>query len=397
MPAHPRSAPFLCAVFCLAALALPRTAFAQEASSVEQRLQALEAEIRSLRAENEQLRRDLGGTPSATATLVRPGGKETTLSLSGLVQAQAEFGDRGDTRGHSHDRFRLRRVRLGVSGRFAEDFDFKVEGEYAGSSTQLTDGFINWSHFSWANVKVGQFKPPFGFEFLFSDPRLYLVERTFGTDRLTLNRQVGAQLHGEGLNDRLNFAVGAFNGSGQNVSTNDNDQFTWVGRVSGVAWQGEWLSQPGRLQAGANAFHSRDTALNLASDFDFATNRFTGHRTGAGFDVQLNLGRFDLWAEWLNVHFEPDSASAPADFDAAAWYLQGTYFILPKKLQLAVRFDEFDPNDSRRSNETETWTLGANWLIKGDDLKLMINYNIIDVPPPLPEQQQLMLRSQVIF
>ena len=173
------------------------------------------------------------------------------------------------TRGGSADRIRLRRIRLGASGRFLHEFDFKVEGEYAGSSVVLTDGFFNWSRWSWASVKAGQFKTPFGYEFLASNSRRFTIERTLGTERLTLNRQVGVQASGDVFESRLGYTVGAFNGNGRNVTTN--------------------------------------------------------------------------------------------------------------------------------ANETDTWTLGANWLMNGGDLKFQLNYNLVDVPPPTPLQKQLVLRTQVVF
>ncbi len=377
----------------LAARALPLWA---DDAAVEARLQALESRLRQLEAENRQLRQELGVGGSGAAS-VKPAGKESVLTINGLVQVQGEFGDKGDSRGSANDRFRLRRLRLGAAGRFLEEFDFKIEGEYVGTSASLTDGYINWSHFAWANVKAGQFKSPFGYEFLAADPKLLLVERTFGTDRLTLGRQVGVQINGDFFEKRLSYAAGAFNGNGMNVTTNDNENFNYVGRLSGILWSGKVLGQPVKWSAGLDGFTTRDTALSLPGDFGFSGNSFTGRRYGTAADTQVNVGPFDLWAEWLDVHFDPTNHVPAAKFDAKAWYLQGTYFVLPKEVQLAVRYDTFDPNDMRTADQTDTWTFGANWFLKGDDIKLQLNYNLVKVPAPTPRQRQLVLRTQVIF
>ena len=58
---------------------------------------------------------------------------------------------------------------------------------------QLTDAYINWNHFDFANVKAGQFKTPFGYEQLYADPKLFTIERTSANDRLTVSRQIGVQ------------------------------------------------------------------------------------------------------------------------------------------------------------------------------------------------------------
>ena len=97
---------------------------------IEERFQALEKEIKALRQENVELRKAIGMENNTTAgqILVKPAGKESSLKLGGLIQAQADFGDKGDSRFSSdNDRFYLRRTRLNVAGNFLEEFDFKVE------------------------------------------------------------------------------------------------------------------------------------------------------------------------------------------------------------------------------------------------------------------------------
>lgn len=204
-------------------LLLPTLPLCAQSDPIESWLQALERELKAMKMENQRLRQDLGIDGRAGLTAVKPAGREPVLSIGGLVQAQGEFGEKGDSRGSANDRFRLRRVRLAATGKFLEDFDFKVEGEYVGSSATLTDGFINWNHFAWANVKIGQFKTPFGFEFMQADPKLYTIERTLGSDRLTLNRQVGVMVNGDFADKRLSYAASIVNGNGMNTTTNDNE------------------------------------------------------------------------------------------------------------------------------------------------------------------------------
>src|SRR5689334_14635335 len=163
---------------------------------------------------------------------------EASLTLGGLLQVQFEDGDRGDSRfpATGEDRFYLRRARLNATGTFAEQFDFRLEFDLAGTlgsttglRAQMTDGYVNWNRYAYANVRAGQFKTPFGFEQLYADPRLLTIERSLANDRLTLNRQLGAQLWGDLLDKHLSYAVGVFNGNGVNNSANDNGKFLWAG------------------------------------------------------------------------------------------------------------------------------------------------------------------------
>jgi len=365
--------------------------------SLDQRLQTLEQRLDRLQKENDSLRRELGIDGKAGLVDVKPAGKEPVLTVNGLVQVQGDFGDKGDSRGNANDRIRLRRVRLGAAGRFLEEFDFKVEGEYVGASTTLTDAFINWNHFTWANVKAGQFKSPYSYEFLAADPKLYTIERTLGSDRLTLNRQVGVQLAGDFFEKQLSYATGVFNGNGLNTTTNDNGKFLYMGRLAGVPWQGKLFGQPAKWSVGADGFTSKDTALTMASDFGLTSNTFSGQRKGLGLDSQFSLGGFELWTEYLRVTFKPTDLKPAGTFYADAWYVQGTYFVLPKMLQAALKYDEFDPSDKKVGDAVGTYTFGLNYFLKGDDIKLQCNYLISDMPAPTPTQRQLQLRTQIIF
>ena len=111
-----------------------------------------------------------------------PAGSEIKLALGGLLQTQYEAGDVSAFEGRFgsaaiDDRFRLRRMRINVTGDFAEQFDFKLEGEFAQSDTAITvrnamgatiasnstrtsfgglDLLGNWHQFPEFQVKVGQ-------------------------------------------------------------------------------------------------------------------------------------------------------------------------------------------------------------------------------------------------
>jgi len=396
----------------LAVLATTADVSAQS-TSLDERLLRLESEVGSLRQENQQLRAELGLEGRAGQTIVRPAGRAPTFSVGGLVQAQADFGDKGDARFTTgNDRFYLRRARLNAQGRFLEEFDFRVELDLAGSladatgnRAQLTDGFINWNRFEFANVKVGQFKTPFGYEQLYADPRLFVVERSLANDRLTTGRQLGVQVGGDLSSKQFSYALGLFNGTGVNTTANDNDRFLWAGRVSATAWQGRIGEQDARWTLGANALTASDSHLPAQpAEFGFdlvpggtRDNLFAGRRRAGGLDTQLHVGPFDLWVEYLRARFQPSSALPARRFDAAGWYAQATSFVVPASLQTILKYDTFDPNVSLSRNRTSTWTLGANWLLKADDIKLQFNYLLTDLDGVPAKNKKLIMRLQTIF
>ncbi len=330
---------------------------------------------------------------------VKPAGKEPTLTIGGLLQVQAEFGDRGDTRfGNDNDRFYLRRARINATGKFLEEFDFRLEGDFGGTlantsalRAQLTDGFINWNRHPEANIRMGQFKTPFGFEQLFSDPRLITIERSLVNDRLTLSRQLGVQVGGDLLEKRMNYAAGVFNGNGANNNFNDDDSFLSTARLSGVLRRAKSMT----WSLGGNAFSSEDTSV-AASDFGFDNNVFAGERVGTGFDTQLLAGRFELWAEYLAVDWEPSSRRPRSEVGSEGWYVQGSYFFIPNRLQAVLKAESFDPVVEDRTEPVEIGTAGLSWYLKGHDLKLLVNYLRIRQDGQ-EDQDKILTRMQVIF
>jgi phosphate-selective porin OprO and OprP len=335
---------------------------------------------------------------------VRPAEKRPEITIGGLLQVQADAGDQGDSRfSNSHDRFYLRRARVNATGKFLEELDFRLELDLAGSlgstsslRAQLTDGYITWNRYPAANVRVGQFKTPFGFEQLYGDPRLIAIERSLVNDRLTVGRQLGLQVGGDLLEKRLGYAVGAFNGNGANSDFNDDDRFLLAGRLAAIPWQGKLGSQAASWSVGGNAYSSDDANVTL-SDLGFRDDIFSGRRTGTGLDTQLVAGPLELWAEVLRVRFEPDSQLPSRRFDAVGWYGQGSYFVLPDRLQIILKYEVFDPSSRLEDDSTDTATLGGNLYLKGHDLKLMLDYLRVKGPGPEASQGKVIARMQLVF
>lgn len=354
------------------------------AATVEERLLQLESRIDSLSKENETLRRRLG-EPSSVPVVAQ--GKEKALSIGGYAQFQAEFGDSPDSRFPAENRIYIRRARLGVKASYLEDIDFVLQAELGSGkltantnySANLADVYAVWKKYDFANVTLGQFKTPFGYEQAFSDVKLPLIERSLANDKLTLSRQIGAMVSGDIGTPRLHYAAGAFNGTGTNTNVNDNDSFSYVGRINGALVDRKNFT----LTAGANAFQSHDTAP-----------AFTGSRNGLGLDLQAASGPVSLAAEWLRVKSDPDAA---ARFTAEGWSVLAGYMVVPKTLQAVVRYETFDPKNTVSGDDTDIWTFGFNYFLKGDDLKLSLNYVLGDPAGASSNQGRVLARVQVVF
>ncbi|MGZ8830619.1 MAG: porin [Thermoanaerobaculia bacterium] len=350
--------------------------------TIEERLSQLESQVKELRAENQLLREQFGLQAVQRQNDVKPAGRDSRLSVGGLLQAQAETGGRTDSRfTDDNDRFFLRRARINVQGRFVEDFDFRTELEVTGSLAgatglrgQLTDAYVTWTRYPWLSVRAGQFKTPYGFEQLYLDSRLFTPERTFGNDRLTAGRQIGLAAIGTiGEAGLLTYSAGLFNGTGTNSSLNDDDRFMYVGRVAGTLYEGRIRNLETRVTAGVNGLTSHDRSVAMPPDFNFDSTPsspardgiFSGRRKGTGADAQVVLGRLEMWSEYLRGSFSPDNRFPAPTVNATSNSLLGAFMIVYDKLQLVGRYDRF--------LTTKTWTAGANYYIRGHDLKLQLH------------------------
>ncbi len=350
--------------------------------------------------------------PAQSPPSTAPADPGPTVRVGGLLQGQFEAGERGDSRfADGNDRFYLRRARLNASGRFIEEFDYRIEGELSGTlantaglRAQLTDGYVEWTHFSFARVRVGQFKTPYGFEQLYSDPRLFLEERTLVNDRLTQGRQLGAQVGGDLFDKRLSYAVGLFNGTGANNDFNDDNRYLWASRVSFVPLREKLLGRDVTLSAGADGYLSQDASLAQPAEFGFNSkpavkapdNVFAGKRRAWGLDAQIRSGPLEIWAEYLRAVYQPDDRIPVARLSTDGWYVQGSY-VLFQRWQVIARYDRFDPNADARGDDTRTWTAGLNFLVRGHDLKLQANYLRTTLPGSAPGQKKLIARLQAAF
>ena len=370
---------------------------------------------------------------------VHPGGSEFKLTLGGYVQMNFESGDVSAFEGRFganalKDRFRLRRARITLTGEFAEQFDFKVEGDYEqsdGLSTATrtdfsgTDIFINWHQYPEANIRVGQFKSPFGLEWLSADTAIFTIERSLPTGALTQERQVGAMIWGKPLTNILpdhkelvTYYAGIFNGNNRNVNNNDNNEFMYMGRLELLPFSGKLMGQDASLKLGGDYFFSRDqtgttispyTNLRVNADGSLTPYVLTdpAERNAWSFDAWLNIGRFDLIGEYLAERVRPRTAPGVAptftEFEANGFYVQGSYFLVPNKLQAVVKWEHLNPGQVGNDG-IQSITGGLNYLIHGQGLQLMLNYvhtwsDFREANPQFGQDQfdEVLLRMQWVF
>ena len=143
-----------------------------------------------------------------------------SLRVGGRVALHTLYQQEGTTQ---NDSFTMDRVRLYTEGFLYKYFQYKVEAEFATSSSILRDAYLNVTYLPQVNVQAGQYKVPFSYEALLSKRYLDLVERSAVTlSAVNPSRDIGFMVHGRVAGGFLNYQLAVLNGSGQNTADNNS-------------------------------------------------------------------------------------------------------------------------------------------------------------------------------
>lgn len=282
-------------------------------------------------------------------------------------------------------------ARLGASGRLGLNVEYLV---VAGTSPPrgdagLLDARLTVPVGPTLRLTAGQFKVPFSREALMDPDERHFARRAQGPTALAPLRQVGWQLSGAILQDRLSYRFGMFNGEGRS-SLNPDGDFLYAGRV-------EFSREPGvgryfdelELDVGASLAFSQDSARDVSDAGPFRTpgidpSDFRGERLMWGGDLRVAYRRFFLDTEYARTHFESTAPGpGPGTQVAQALYADVGSQVWPGVFDLLVRWDSFDPPVTSRR---DFLVLGGNFY-PGPQTRLGFQYAVRmdDDPAPPPD------------
>lgn len=399
-------------------------AAAEDALTLENKVDRLRTEISELRqllAESMELDRQAmqaAATPAPAATPARNAvtatyedgfyqfaGPEGRLKIGGYAQFDGRWVEQGSP---GDSAFRLRRVRPDLRGELPNQFAWRIQGEFAGSSATLDEGWVEYRGWSWGAPKVGQFKEPFGLEAMYSPQWLDFVERTMISTAFAPMEDIGAGVTGQLLNKHLWYGVGVFNGRGTNKEDNQNDKDV-AGRLQLTPWAGDespWLTG---LSLGVSATRGEQDETLKGAEYRSAARvpfiRYTdnaasdGNRDRWGADVEWFVGPASLKAEWMEIEQDrifAGSTNVNATFDG--WAVTLTCLLTgedkPRNRALKdvglgqgswgawevlFRMEEFnadtgllDTGLATGTDQALAYTAGLNWYPNGH-VRLMLN------------------------
>jgi phosphate-selective porin len=229
-------------------------------------------------------------------------------------------------------------------------------------------------------ITVGQFKIPFSQENLISSSDLETINRSQIGDQLVPGRDLGSQGRDVGAmltvtvpdaeGQRIaEYALGVFNGSGINVS-DDND-------AKDLAFRAVAYPRPGQ-SAGLSGYWGK-----------VGDKRLTHNRVGA----EVAWAREPWWVK--SEYIQGRGNGKDEERKKKGWYVL-TGYNLSRTRQLLVRYDTFDPNRDAGGDRTTALTLGGNWTLSPWS-RFQLNYELKSEQGPSISNNNVLAQYQVKF
>ncbi len=326
----------------------------QKIDELSQKVLVLE---RKLEVQDEAAKTAVASTPVVKASprgfSLASADNKNQLKLRGTVHIDGRFFENDDPEGLK-DTWQATRVRPIVEGTLGGIYDFKIMPDFGQGRTVIQDAYVTARFKPQVQVTAGKFKAPVGLERLQSANDIRMVARGFPT-QLAPNRDIGLQVAGGLLGDRLNYQVAYLNGSNDggssetfaDVDLNDDKEYaarvfahpfgeseSFALRGLGVGIAGTYTSQTGttaqpllpvfRTPAQSTFFRYRTGTTPTLAD---------GERTRLAPQLYYYVGRFGLLGEYTTVSQEVSRTTTAGRRDGIAGHfgLAGPGLLVPDR------------------------------------------------------------------
>jgi phosphate-selective porin OprO/OprP len=239
------------------------------------------------------------------------------------------------------DNIVLRRVRPTFSGTIYHYIDYFIRPDFGLGTVLIYDAYAELKYFKSARLRVGKFKPPVGLERLQSDDDTSFAERGLPT-LLVPSRDIGFQLSGDLLKNRLYYAVGVFNGVPDNslADTAVSSHRDYAARVFLTPFQTNDESPLHGLGFGIGTSSGSVDGQALPAYKTFGQNTFVtfapgvteaGHRTRLAPQATYYKGSFGLLAEYGLTEEGLQKGTFRTDVGFRAWQVAASYILTGEK------------------------------------------------------------------
>jgi phosphate-selective porin OprO/OprP len=325
----------------------------------------------------------------------------TTLAVGVPVSGTAQPRDKGDAR----DSFRIRRAKTKFEGWFwKKELTFEFQMNWADTASSLEDAQLTYdiSKKKTFQIKIGQYKVPFGRQELTSSGNQQFVDRSIVSAEFNRQRDVGVSVQGLLANQKIDYRLGIFNGNQRNKALNDNNKFQIDGRLIFQPW--------GDVKYSESDFESTDKPL-LGVGVQFEQNDLRGATTASdrkivlwgpelvfkykGFFLFSDLYMRDVDTDADNT--KPEAPVAGRSFDSDGLQVQAGYFLYKRIWEVAGRYATWDPDGTKDDNERTEIGGAVSYYANKHALKVQADFRQIEDKARKAKDKELRLQTQWIF
>lgn len=254
------------------------------------------------------------------------------------------------------DGFVARRIRPNFEGtlfgkygfRFTPEFGESGDGSSTSGATQnkarVVDGYIDARFDPAFQLRFGKFKPFVGLERLQSPAEMKFIERSYVSNNILPNRDMGATVFGEVLDKKLSYALGVFNGAtdGSEAGTGQdiNNQKDIAARVFTRPFVGSDSALSGLGVGVAGTWSNSSTNLLPSYKTPGQQNTFFSYASGTTANGSRNR------------------------FSPQAYYYRGPLGVMAE--YASVKQDVIRAGTSAQL-KNDAWQIAASWLLTGED------------------------------
>lgn len=360
----------------------------------------------------------------------------TKIKIGGRIQTDLMIISQDDSLNNHFDAnngVEFRRARLYMSGSIYKNIKFKFQVDFAGSSTVIKDAYIQLTKIPVVgNLRVGNFKEPFGLSMLTSSKYITFMERPLG-NAFDNDRNTGAMLFNQHLDKRLSWYAGYFFPT-QNTGKYVGNKYNLVARLVGLPIYNvdngyKVLHLGGSF---AHQFHDNtEVKYSVRPEAHLAPKYLTvkvdqvADINDFNFEFLLIYNSLSFDAEYTTTTLTPSSGSTlkkteynAASYSASAsWFVTGehknydkskTFFdkVKPRKnfgsdgglgaIELALRYSNINLDDDDLSGGImSNITAGANWYLN-PATRVTLNYVYADVKN-IGKANIFQMRFQIVF
>ena len=338
----------------------------------------------------------------------------SSIKLSYALQLYGQWRDTGSGPNGMSDTSDIyfKRNRLMMSGQVDDVYGFYSAFQFVGDeriypetesnapqkSFDVIDSFVTADYTDAFRLRAGLTKDPLirednesCFDPLSVDRSIFVY-----TDLPRENRDFGVLLWGNSPNALFQYRVAAMNGD--QTSNNPKSSLRYTARVHvslldpeySLTYKGTYLGTKKVLTIGAGYQYQPDVVYGNVAGLDMAEN-YQAYTYDVFFEYPTHVGTFTVSGAYLKEDFggaykgsDPDPRSIGINGEKNGWYAKAGY-MLPNKigsgnLQFFGRYEKWTLAQlSDIFNQEVTWkALGVNYYLKGQDLRLTLEYSVND-------------------